>query len=224
MSTIDPTVESVRDGVWHLYAYKLLDSVQGGTLIITTLNQDHLLGLIKRAREKSSVGWTEEELLTNLVNMDPHRVRVVRTYSAEDTEQNDQRDALLFADGEIRINGDVQIDRYEISIQRLAETDNLAQSIATQAKKHKEEREAKPKLDAKKILTALKTGAPVEEKPIEAKKIVSIEAVPYVPKAVKVSAKPMAAVQMIETPRQSVLDRTVKAVKKILTGDENDSH
>lgn len=217
-------VDIVNTSGMQIVTYKLVDSVQGGTLIVTTLSREHLLGLIKQAMEKCSDGWTEEELLENLVKMDSDRVRVVRTYSAEDAEPEDNNDALLFTNGEIRINGDVNVDIYEKSIQKIVETDTLAKSIATQAKKHKEEREAKPKLDAKKIIIALKTGAPVEEKPIEAKKTVSIEAVPYVPKAVKILDKPMMAVKVGEKTRQSVLDRTMKAVKKILTGDQNDNH
>ncbi len=214
-------IQKLHQGIPQLAAYELIDSVQGGTIIVTTLDQQRLMSLIKRARDVLAAGWTEEELLTELVRLDPHRVRVMRTYSTESIQPEDRGEHLLLVDGQIVINRDVKIDRYEESIQRLAETDSLAHSIALQAKRHKEEKEAKPKFDVKRIFIASK-AEDNGEKPTEAKKVVTIKAVPCVPKAVKIAGKSIEAVQVIEKTRESVLDRTVKAVKKMFDGDEHD--
>lgn len=177
----------------RLAVYTLEDSVQGGTVIVTTLPADKLMERIKKIREKAPYGWTEEELLEALVKSDAQRIRVMLNYSGEAVELHNggrEQDALLYVDGTISINGDVKVDRYEESMQRLVETDQIANSIAEQVKRHKEEKKMKPSFNATKVFTAEKVG----EKSIEAKKVAPFEAV------------------RVDKP-QSVLTRSFSAIK-----------
>lgn len=196
MSTDKPFIPS-------LYVYQVEDAVKGGTLIVTTFQHDRLMKLITEARENTKAGWTQEDLLELLVELQPHKIRVVLSYSAEviDHKEGAKQEPLLYTDGRIHLNGDISVERYEESIQKLAETDSLAQSIAKQIKRRKEEKELKPKFDVKKVLVAEK----VEKK--------TIEAVEFVPEAVKVIKKTFEAVPAQEVSNKSMTDRTINAVK-----------
>jgi len=181
----------------NLAAYEVTDAVQGGTILVTTLSAGKLHEMIIKVRNAAPCGWTQEDLLTGLIKLAPNKIRVALAYSGEEielVEGGQQTDPLLYIDGRISLNGVVDTSYSERTIQKLVETDHLARSIATQAKKRQEEKAAKPSLTAIKIIMAKK----LEEKSVEAKRVL-----------------PLQAIQINEKPNKSVLDRTFNAVKKL---------